>query len=66
MKFLLFPIILMFIFVACKNDISTPSSAPELEEILPSKELSIQDKVAIAYGIDNWPKVSQVEFSLVM
>jgi hypothetical protein len=64
----MFKLILPILFIAlysCKKD-STISEQTEQKEDEQTKELNILEKVASAYGIENWDDVEKVNFSFVV
>ena len=58
-------IALMFVLTSCKKETSEQTIVAPPEKELKQPE-SIQEKVAYAYGIDQWVNVKQVDFSFVV
>lgn len=57
-------LILALVFISCKqNETTSADNQTSKEE---SKSISVTDEVAIAYGIENWKKVEEVNFSFVV
>jgi len=65
MKSIRIAIALMLIFTSCKKETSE-QPIDNLSETQLKQPESIQDKVANAYGIDQWVHVNQVDFSFVV
>lgn len=66
MKSLIISIILMLSFFISKKEFAIGNLNSSTSETIFLQELSIQEKIAQAYGIEHWSKVNQIDFSFVV
>jgi len=66
MKSLLFSLALMVFLTSCKNESSSQNLASVSDTEVKNQELSLPQKIASAYGIQEWENVTQLDFSFVV
>jgi hypothetical protein len=66
MKFIVYPLLLVLFLASCKKNMSNEKQLAQHEKDNVIQVSNIEEKIANAYGIKNWQKVRQVDFSFVV